>query len=110
MQFSSGAFARIIIIVIIIIINLLTPWNCVLLEKLIISHLLKKWNLEAHCRLHKNPPLGPVPNQVNPVAPSHPDYLRFTLILSYLRLGLPSGLFPSDIPTKPFCALLSVVY
>jgi hypothetical protein len=33
--------------------------------------------------------------------PSHPIYLRSILILfTHLRLGLPSGLFPSGIPTN----------
>jgi hypothetical protein len=39
---------------------------------------------------------------------SHLIYLRFTLILfSQLRLGLPSGIFHSDFPTKMLYALLA---
>ena len=39
--------------------------------------------------------------------PSHPTSWRSTILLSiHLRLGLPSGLFPSGLPTKTLCALL----
>jgi hypothetical protein len=39
--------------------------------------------------------------------PSQPVYLRFIVILSsYLRLGLPSGLFPSGFPTRILYAFL----
>jgi hypothetical protein len=58
------------------------------------------WNPKVHYRVHKNPPLVPVLSQINP---NHtiPSYLRSSLILSiHLRLGLHSGLFPSDPRTK----------
>jgi len=39
--------------------------------------------------------------------PSHPTSRRFTLVSSsHLRLGLPSGLFPSGFPTKTPYTLL----
>jgi hypothetical protein len=39
--------------------------------------------------------------------PTHPTSLRSTLILStYLRLGLPRGLFPSGFPTNILYAIL----
>jgi hypothetical protein len=45
------------------------------------------------------------PDQSSPFL--HPTSWRSTLILSsHLRLGLPSGLFPLDIPTKTLYARL----
>ena len=41
----------------------------------------------------------PEPARSSPYPP-HPTSLRSVLILSYLRSGLPSGLFPSGFPTK----------
>ena len=41
----------------------------------------------------------PEPDQSYPFPPS--NFVKIILILSsYLRLNLPSGLFPSDLPTK----------
>ena len=60
------------------------------------------WNPKVHYRSHKCTPPVPILSQLDPVhTPPHPTYWRSILILSsYLRLGLPSGLFPSGFPTK----------
>jgi hypothetical protein len=53
------------------------------------------WKPKVHYRLHKSPPLEPIPSQFNPV---HTHiftlFLRFVLILSpHLNLGIQSRLF-----------------
>ena len=54
------------------------------------------WNPRAHYRIYKCPPPVPILNQINPVHATHPTSCRSILVLSsHLRLGLPSGLFPS---------------
>jgi hypothetical protein len=60
------------------------------------------WKPKVHYRIHKSPPPVPIPSQLNPVhALPHPTSWRSILILSsHLRLGLPSGRLPSDLPTK----------
>ena len=64
------------------------------------------WNPKVHYRTHKRPPPVPVLGQPNPV--HTPTSWRSILILStHLRLGLPSGLFPSGLPTKTLYAPLS---
>ena len=66
------------------------------------------WNPKVHYRTHKRPPPVPILCQLNPVHIPHPTYWRSILILStHLRLGLPSGLFPSGFPTKTLYAPLS---
>ena len=58
-------------------------------------------NPKVHYRTHKRPP--PVPSWASPIQSiyPHPTSWRSILILStHLRLGLPSGLFPSGFPTK----------
>ena len=64
-----------------------------------IPHIL--WTPNVHYRSHKCPPPVPILSQLDPVHTPNPTSWRSILILSsHLRLGLPSGLFPSDFLTK----------
>ena len=64
-------------------------------------------NPKVHYCTHKRPPPVPIQGQPNPV--HIPTSWRFILILStHLRLGLPSGLFPSGFPTKTLYTPLSL--
>ena len=70
------------------------------------------WNQNVHYRIHKCPP--PVPNLSQllsspyPHIPFHED--SSIILSSHLRLGLPSGLFPSGSPVKTlYTPLLSPV-
>jgi len=85
---------------------LLTPWCTVLLEQLTGLQLVKKFpafhgtrrfitalTSDRHLSLSWASPI----QSINP----HPTSWRSVLILcTHLRLGLPSGLFPSGSPTK----------
>ena len=58
-------------------------------------------NPKVHYRTHKRPPPVSILGQPNPVHIPTSYLLEICLILStHLRLGLPSGLFPSGFPTK----------
>jgi hypothetical protein len=59
------------------------------------------WNPKVHDHVHNRPPPVPILGQIDPVHTT-PSYLsKILLILSTpLHLGLPSGLFPSGIPTN----------
>ena len=58
-------------------------------------------NPKVHYRSHKCPPPVPILNSSMQSIPPDPTSWRSILILSsHLRLGLPSGLFPSGFPTK----------
>ena len=59
------------------------------------------WNSKFHYRIHKCLPSVPILSQLDLIHTPHPTSWRFILILpSHLRLGLPSGLFPSGFPAK----------
>jgi hypothetical protein len=59
------------------------------------------WNPKVHHRVHKSLLLVPILSQ-NDLVHTTPSYLsKIHLITStHLRLGLPSGLFPSGSPTN----------
>ena len=88
------------------IIYILTPWRRVLLEKLTGLQLVKKFPAFYGTRRFiialtslRHSPLS-CASPIQSTCP-HPTSWRSILILStHLRLGLPSGLFPSGFPTK----------
>jgi hypothetical protein len=62
----------------------LTPWCRILLEKLTVIQLVKKypaflWNPKVHYRVHTSPPLDPTLNQSNPVRPINPYFPKVHL-------------------------------
>ena len=66
------------------------------------------WKPKVHYRIHKHPPTCPYPepNHFSPCSPCHFLETRFNIILPS-TIGLPSGLFPSGLPTKTlYTALL----
>jgi hypothetical protein len=57
-------------------------------------------NQNVHYRVHKSPPsTGPYP-EPDQSTPEHPILFKIDLSKIHLRLGLPSGLFPSGFPTN----------
>jgi hypothetical protein len=52
---------------------------------------------KVRCRINKSSPLVPILSQTNPAQSPFPLY---KILLLHLRLGRPSGLFPSGFPTN----------
>ena len=92
---------------------LLTPWCSVLLEKLTGLQLVKKFPAFHGTRTFINALTSVRHLSLSWASPihsiyPHPSSWRSVLILStHLRLGLPSGLFPSGFPTKTLYTPLS---
>jgi hypothetical protein len=65
------------------------------------------WSPKFQYRVHKSTLLVPILSHINPIH-TIPSYLAMIhLILStHLRLGLPSGLFPSGFPTNMLCVFV----
>ena len=65
-------------------------------------------NPKVHYRIHKPPAPVPVVSQSNPFHVLHISWRSVLILSSHLRLGLPSGLFPSSLLTKSqYAPLLS---
>ena len=85
-----------------------TPWSRILLEKLTGSAASQEiprtlWNPKVHHRNHKCAPSVPIPSQLHPVSTPSTSRKSILILSSRLRLGLPSGLFPSGFPTRTLC-------
>ena len=84
---------------------LLTPWSRVLLEKLTGSAASQEilcilWNPKVLHRTHKYPSPLPILSQIYPV-PTPTSWKSILILSSHLRLGLPSGLFPTRTLCTP---------
>jgi hypothetical protein len=62
------------------------------------------WDPKGHYLVYNRRSLVFVPSLVSPVN-IYPFYLRSILMLSYLCLDLPGGIFPSRFPTTQLCAI-----
>ena len=64
-----------------------------------IPHIL--WYLKVKYHIHISPPPFPILSQINP----SPSWRSILILTSHIHLGLPSGLFPSYLPTKMMYAI-----
>jgi hypothetical protein len=85
-----------------------TPWRGVL-EKLSFSASPKisciSQNPKIHYYVQKSPPLVQILSQINPVHALNPITLT-SILLFHTHIGLPSGLLPSAVSTKPLYAII----
>ena len=95
---------------------LLTPWSTVLLEKLTVSQLIKKFpafygtrssitafTRARHLFLYSISSIQSIPSHQT-------NWSSILILFSHLCLGLPSGLFPSGFPNKTlYTPLLSPI-
>ena len=108
---SSGKILIIIIIFIIIFIIIIIIIIIINANRFLASQEITRilWNPKVHYHIHKCPQPVPILSQLDPGHASHPTLRRPVLILfSHLQLVLPSGLFPSDFPTKTLYTLFSI--
>ena len=94
---------------------LITPCSRVLLEKLIVSQLVKKFPAFYWTRRFITAFTGPRhlslswASSIQSIPPQPTSWRPILILSSHLRLGLPSGLFPSGFLTKaPYAPLLSL--
>ena len=58
------------------------------------------WNQKIPYHIHKYPPPVRILSQINRVHATQSHFLNILVLSSHLRLGFPSGFFPSGFPTK----------
>jgi hypothetical protein len=75
-----------------VVVNRLTPW---------------RQNLKVHHRSHKSPPPVPIMSQLDPLYTPPANLPKNHSDPFHLRLGLPSGLFPSGFPISTLYTFLS---
>ena len=85
---------------------LLTPWSRVLLEKVTGSQLVKKftafhgtWRFITEFTSARHQSLSWA-SSIQSIPPHPTSWISILILFSHLRLGFPSGLFPSGFPTK----------
>jgi hypothetical protein len=78
-----------------------TTWCYIAEDGTLHNHHFEKIKSYIHYHVYNIPSLVPTLSHVNPLRRTDPISLRSILILSsHVRLGVPSGLFPSGFPTK----------
>jgi hypothetical protein len=55
---------------------------------------------KVYYHVHMSPPLVHIQSQINPVHTNPFSLSKINLYINHLRLGLPSGLFPTGLPTN----------
>jgi hypothetical protein len=67
------------------------------------------WTPKVHYRIYNSPTPVSILSQIDPVhaPPNLPSRRTILILSSHLRLGLPSGLLPSEFPTNIMYAKLN---